>query len=389
MKNFKTFLGIFLVFSMLIVTLAGCNSKSNEPGDTPSVETEVETSSETSGEAVAVDTDAFSYSDGIDANGFWEGVRALDYVEIFNYREMQIPNDVHYVSDDDIQNEIDRIHANYSSSGQVTDRAVVDGDKVNIDYVGSIDGVEFSGGSTGGAGTDVTAGSLGYIDDFLVQIIGHMPGETFNVEVTFPEDYGVDDLNGKDAVFVTTINHIVEVTLPEMTDEFVAENLSDEYGWTSVGEMKDGARTNLQKAAIQKYINEYFSNEVTVQSVPEKMTEYQEQAMLSYYKESAAYYSMELDEFLASAAGVASVDELIEVNRDNTAAAVTFYLVIQAVAEDAGISVSEADLGDYFAEYVGTSDYSSFEEQFGLPYLKQVVLCQKVIDYVAENSVQL
>lgn len=87
---------------------------------------------------------------------------------------------------------------------------VEDGDTVNIDYVGSIDGVEFSGGNTQGYGADLTIGSGSYIDDFEEQLIGYHPGDTVEVVVTFPEDYGNEELNGKEAVFVTTINGIYE-----------------------------------------------------------------------------------------------------------------------------------------------------------------------------------
>lgn len=89
-----------------------------------------------------------------------------------------------------------------------TSLEVQDGDTVNIDYVGSIDGVEFEGGSTGGAGTYLTIGSGSYIDDFEEQLIGSHPGDVVEVYVTFPEDYGVDELNGKEALFVVTINGI-------------------------------------------------------------------------------------------------------------------------------------------------------------------------------------
>lgn len=91
-----------------------------------------------------------------------------------------------------------------------TDLAVADGDTVNIDYVGTIDGVEFEGGNTNGSGADLTIGSGRYIDDFEEQLIGHKVGETVEVVVTFPENYGNEDLNGKEAVFTTTINGIYE-----------------------------------------------------------------------------------------------------------------------------------------------------------------------------------
>jgi trigger factor len=92
-----------------------------------------------------------------------------------------------------------------------TDVAVADGDTVNIDYVGSVDGVEFSGGNTQGYGTDLVIGSGSYIDDFEEQLIGHYVGETVEVKVTFPDPYLNDEsLSGKEAVFETVINGIYQ-----------------------------------------------------------------------------------------------------------------------------------------------------------------------------------
>ena len=91
-----------------------------------------------------------------------------------------------------------------------TSLTVEDGDTVNIDYVGSIDGVEFDGGSTNGQGTDLTIGSELYIDDFEEQLIGSHPGDTVEVNVTFPDDYSSEDLQGQDALFEVTINGIYQ-----------------------------------------------------------------------------------------------------------------------------------------------------------------------------------
>ncbi len=91
-----------------------------------------------------------------------------------------------------------------------TSLEVKDGDKVNIDYVGKVDGVEFEGGNTNGMGADLTIGSGSYIDDFEDQLIGAHPGDTVEVNVTFPENYGNEELNGKDAVFTVTVNGIYE-----------------------------------------------------------------------------------------------------------------------------------------------------------------------------------
>lgn len=88
---------------------------------------------------------------------------------------------------------------------------IKDGDTVSIEYVGTIDGVEFEGGSTGDAGAILVVGSGSYIDDFEEQLIGAHPGDEVEVKVTFPEDYGKEELNGKDAVFMVKVHGIYDI----------------------------------------------------------------------------------------------------------------------------------------------------------------------------------
>lgn len=368
MKNIKIFLCVFLIFAMTAANLAGCG---RDPDRTYQPQDYIN----------------FLYSDDIDENGFWAGIRAADYVEMFNYQAMTIPKDVHQITDAHVQSQVNNLLADFSSSEYITDRAVADGDKVNIDYVGSVGGVEFSGGSTGGMGAYVTAGSSEYIDDFLTQIIGHMPGDTVNVEVTFPENYGNEELNGKEALFVTVINYIVEEVINDLSDDFVAENLFDEHGWRTIDEMQKGIREILQKNSIQHYIQQYFLNEVTVKSVPDKLIRYQEKSMLSYYNEYASQYEMEIDGFLNAYVGVSGVDELLELNYDGNLQEATLSIITQAIAEDAGIAITDADLTNYFAKYYGSGDYTDYAEYFGLPYLKQNVLRLIVIDYISDRAV--
>lgn len=365
MKNCATLLSLILVIVLTLFTFAGCST-------TDTTET--------------VDAD-FTYSDGIDDNGFWENITALDCVELCNYEDISIPSDIHEITDEAIQTEIDTILADYASDEQVTDRAVAGGDTVNIDYVGSIDGVEFDGGNTDGAGTDVTIGVTSYIDDFLEQLIGHTPGESFDIEVTFPEDYGEENLNAKDAVFVTTINYIVENILPELTDEFVLNNLSSDYDWSTVTEMEASIKSGLQSLAIASYIQDYIIENTNIISLPEALLKYQESSMLSYYQNYADDYGMELEEFLSSYVGVATIDELLQAENANMTEVANFHLIIQAIAEDVGISVSDEDVATYFKDYIGLDDYSEYEGNYGMPYLKLSTLNQAVMDYLYGSAV--
>ena len=362
MKHNKLFLGILC---LLVMTLAvtGCGDKDN--GDDSS-------------------SKSFSYSEGLDNNGYWDGVTAKDSVQMGDYKGITIPKENHTVTDGAVQTEIDNILSENKTTKEVKDRAVKDGETVNIDYVGSINGKEFEGGSTGGEGTDITLGEAGYIDDFEDQIVGHKPGETFNVEVTFPNDYNQEDLQGKDAVFVTTVNFIVEEEKSELTDEFVKKNLKSSDGWSTVAQMKKGVKEDIKNRNIDSYITKYLGDNFTVSSVPENILEYQKDAFVEYYNSMAQSYGMEVKDMLSSM-GVKTMDELVKKESASIENNAKLSLIVQAIAEDMDLQVSENDIKTSFSKNMGSNDYSNYEETYGLPYLKQNVLNEKVIEYIREN----
>lgn len=376
----KKLLILLLVAPMIFAV--GCSSNNNNENENAATnETE---NNETSN---PIDDLGLDYTTGLDEDGFFSDITAKDNVTLAEFEGIEVPSTYHSISDDVIMGNIDSILANFSTSNQITDRAIVDGDTVNIDYVGSIDGVEFEGGSTGGNGTDVTIGVTSYIDDFLEQLIGHEPGENFDIEVTFPEDYGVEDLNGKDAVFAITVNHITETIVPELTDEFVVENLSEMYEVTTVDALKEMIQTDLQENGIKSFIQEYLTNNMTVDTLPEAVLTYQSTIMKNYYEMSASSYGMTVAEFLQSYVGVESLDALIEANAEQLKAQAEFAMVIQAIAEEAGIKVDEEIMKAYFVKYTGSEEYAQFEEIYGLPYLKNSILQEAVLDHLVEKAV--
>ena len=162
-------------------------------------------------ESSEAETKAFDYSEGYDEKGFFEGVKALDYVTLLDYSHMELSDEI-IPSDEAVQSQIDKTLSSYTKTNQITDedRLIEDGDTVNIDYVGKIDGTAFDGGSTNGQGTDLEIGSGSYIDDFEDQLVGAHPGDEVEVTVTFPDNYDAADLAGKEAVFDVTVNGIYE-----------------------------------------------------------------------------------------------------------------------------------------------------------------------------------
>jgi len=351
---------ILLILSVMIsFVFAGCNSKDQD----------------------------FTFSRDLDNNGYWRGVKALKYVELCDYKGITVPKDRHTVSDDELQSAVESLLSEQVYSIEVTDRAVVYGDTLNIDYVGRIGGVAFEGGSTGGAGTEVTIGVTSYIDDFLEQLVGHSPGETFDIEVTFPDNYGKEELNGKDAVFTVTINHIVESVLPELTDAFINSTFSQTKGWTTVEQMKADMYREIQSAKIADYIQEYLKTNSTVKEIPKIITDYQDTAVIKYYQDYANYYQVTLEEFLQQYLNVENQQALLEQYKEDNINVSKMHLITQAIAEKEKIKATADDVTQYFVKHMNTDDYSQYEEVYGLNYLKMTVLVQMVINYVQASVV--
>ena len=376
----KKILALILA-SLLVFALASCGGDKKDPATDPV--TDPVTDPAGNGD----DYDAsVVYSGLLDENGKYRLV-ATDYVDLSAsaaYKGFVLPKDIHSVSDDKLALTLAGIFADFSDSSVHLDRPVQKGDKVNIDYVGTVDGVEFEGGSTGGAGTDVVIGITTYIDDFLDQLIGANPGDTVNVEVTFPEDYGVESLNGKDALFVTKINYIH--TPPVVDDEFVKVQLKD-YGCETADEFYNLISTSIVEMQIENYVFSALTTDFTVNSIPETIIDNQLDQMLDYYQAYASAYGMTLDAFISEALGT-TLDALkAELAPDCTEMA-TRALVCQAIADSVNIIITDDDITEYFKQYQGTDDFSDFEEYYGKPYLKQIVLERKVVDYIIENAVK-
>lgn len=374
MQNGKRIAGLVLAMTITAGALAGCSGKGDPSGTSSGASSSAPASSAVSGgessaapqvSAAGTGSAKYDYSAGLTEDGYFEGVTALDYVTLPDYKNMKVPEDVSTVSEEDLQSEINSRLDNYATTEKITDRAVKDGDSVNIDYVGSIDGVEFEGGNTGGAGTTVTIGVTSYIDDFLEQLIGHTPGETFDVNVTFPEDYGQENLNGKDAVFVTTINYIQEETLPEFTDDFVASNWKESEGWSNVAEANSGIKEELRRTAVGNYLWEELQAQSKVSEVPEAISQYHLENMKNYYAALASQYQMETEDFLKQQMGVETMDELVEQNQSTLDTNAKASVVLQALCEDMDVKPTDEDI----ANFLGTEDFSQFEAEYGRPYL--------------------
>lgn len=329
---------IIILSALLCLAMAGCGNTSKETEaqsetTTETTQTSTDTASDEDADTEAQESETEDPTPVVEKTVADEGIDK--FITLGEYKGLELTKNVTAVSDEDIESQVQSdLTANAS---EIEDGTVEDGDIVNIDYEGKIDGTAFDGGTS--QGYDLTIGSGSFIDDFEEQLIGWKVGDSKDITVTFPEDYGQEDLNGKDAVFTVTINSIKRAD-KEISDEWVAKN-SD---FKTVDEYKANIRAELEESneatALSTMQNEAFSmvydSSVFLQYPQDMVDEYMELTKSSY-ESYASYYGMEYDEFLENMG-------LTEVTIANAAKSnVKTALIIDAICEKEGIT-QDSDL---------------------------------------------
>ena len=323
------------------------------------------------------------YSQGLTSEGLIKDVTATDYVELADYSNIQVPlSEIEY-SDESVETDIQTLLDNNATLDTETEALIADGDRVNIDYVGTIDGVEFEGGNTNGAGSDLKIGSDSLIEGFEDQLIGHGAGENVTVNVTFPTDYSDTAVAGKDAVFEVTINGIYST--PEFNDEFVQTNLSDYASTTE--EYRTYLKDTNYASNLNTWLETYMTDNSTITSYPDDYIDYLKsvqkyQDQTSYEYMNSLYAQMGYDGYGSfeeyTGTTEAEYDAGLEATVQPTA---KVNLIFQAIAETEGISATTDDYFDYFKTST-TEDYDSLIATYGENYVVQLILNQKVREYL-------
>lgn len=224
---------------LLLAALASCASDKNGE-DTETTAGETTNSAETTLETV------FDYENS-DISGM---------VTLGDYKGIDVTIESALLTEEEFESAIDNMLSGYAHYEKITDRAVEEGDTVICDYSGYLDGTQFSGGTDTDATITVSSDS-GFIPGFAEAFVGQMPGVEFSFNVTFPEDYGHDELNGKEVTFKATVKYINgEHVTPELTDEFVNEN----FGYTNVAEWKIAYRETVELQKQYYVTNQMYSD---------------------------------------------------------------------------------------------------------------------------------
>ena len=312
-------------------------------------------------------------------------------VKISEYKGLVCEKPSTTVNKDDVEAYLNREREKHSRINPVTDRAVKNGDLVNIDFEGFIDGVAFEGGK--GEKYDLEIGSKTFIDTFEDQIIGKNIGDEFDVNVTFPDEYGKEELASKPAVFKVKINEINEKILPELNDEFVQdttefESLKDykkDIKSKLTAMKKDEADKKMKESVLEALIEKVEVN------IPKPMIELEIDHKINEFRNGIGAQGLTLDSYLNYMGQ--SLENMREAYRIICEKQVKGRLALEAVAEAEKIKVSEKEIDAELTRIAEAYriDKEKIESIFGEKEKENIIKdlkTQKALDFLVKNSVQ-
>lgn len=372
-----------IMISMLLVmalSVTGCSQKTATKDKDTKTE---ETAKTDDAEETESDNTEDTSEDTPTTAELMAGIDVEKCVTLGDYKGVTVEKTIQSVTDEDVQNEIDNALANYPVE---VDQAAKEGDTVNIDYVGKIDGEEFDGGSDQGA--DLKLGSGKFIDGFEDGLIGARKGETRTLNLTFPEDY-TQDLAGKAVEFTVTVNAVKE-PLSEPTDQWVADNIE---GYDNLADYKAGIRSEQEESNEQTAENQVryaawtqVIDNCTINEYPETLVEVGKKLYEQQVETYAKYAGMELDAYIESS-GLTQEEyqSNMEEYGKNVAAQA---LVCQAICDKEGFAIGDDDyqkaLQDMLTEYGCTED--ELIQTYGQDNVEQSIMLNRVSNLIMENA---
>lgn len=315
------------------------------------------------------------------SNSTADGKEDLGTVELAEYKGVKVNISVPQVTDEEVETRVKQVLASNPKEKEV-DRAAEIGDVVNIDYIGTHDGVEFAGGKA--EDTDLTLGSGRLIDGFEDGLVGAKAGDKKELNLTFPEDYDEKALAGQDVVFTVTVNAVKVKEDAELNDEFV-QSISE---YETVDEYKDSIREELHNQKMQSY--DLSIQQDVLQKVIEgskfklnKTTVSRRyNTRVDQYKEQAKMYGGTLASFAQSnGMDEGGLKESIYATVEDD---VKNQLVINTIASNEGIILEDADR-EAFAKLNGQT-VETVVSAYGQEAFDEMALNYKVMKFLADNA---
>lgn len=308
-------------------------------------------------------------------------------VEIKDYKGIEVEKIVREAKDEEVESELEGMQERGARLIEVSDRAAKDGDTAIIDFDGSVDGVAFDGGKA--EGHELVLGSKTFIDNFEEQIIDKNIGDEFDVNVTFPEQYHVDELAGKPAVFKVKLHELKEKELPELDDEF-AKDVSE---FDTLDELRADLKKNIQERNDRRAKDEIEQELVTKAienlegDIPEAMYENRVEEMVNEFSQQLASQGLQLDLYLQYTG--MDMDSFKKSFRERAEEQVKIRLALEKIADLENIVPTEEDYNEEYkkiAEMYGM-DEKNVRNIIPEKHLALDIKSNKAIDILRDNAV--
>lgn len=310
-------------------------------------------------------------------------------VTLGEYKGVEVKREHTLVTEDEVNAEIEKERNKQAAEVSVDNRAVAEGDTVNLDYSGSVDGVKFAGGTA--EAQTLKIGSHTFIPGFEEQMVGMNIGEEKDLEVTFPQEYHAEELAGKKAVFHVKVNGITETQLPALDDDF-AKDISE---FDTLDEYKADVRAKLEAQAAERD-NNAFTNAViekvmenaTVE-IPEAMVERQIDSMVRNFEARLAQQGLKLADFIK----YTGQDEKSVRNqyREQAEKSVRANLVLEAVENAENFEATEEEIDAEIVKFAGQigQDVENLKKNLtegDREYFKADVIRDKAVKFLCDNA---
>jgi len=310
-------------------------------------------------------------------------------VVLGQYKGLEVQKDAVQVSDEEVEAELKAAQEKNAREVEITDRAVVDGDIVTLNYAGTVDGVPFDGGTAQSQRLEI--GSHSFVDTFEDQLVGMNIGDEKDVEVTFPQEYHSPEVAGKDAVFHVKVLGIKEKQLPEIDDDFAMDTTEfdslDEYKEDIRGKLALGKEERAKSAMENDLVEQIVEN--STMDIPEGMIESQIDQMVQEFEQRISYQGLSFEQYLQYSGQ--NMDTLRETMKPDALKRIQGTLVLEAIAAAEDITASDDDLQAEFnrmAEMyqMEADQIASFMGDEQKENMKKDLAVQKAIDFIREAA---
>lgn len=339
------------------------------------------------GAVVTDDTKAEKQAEGKKAEAGSTRLVSVDnvdkYITIGEYKGLILDNTVDAITDDDVQLQIDQ---ELQDKAEPVSDGAKEGDLVTVNYTGTIDGQTFDGGTANNY--DFVIGDGQMFTEFEDGVTGMKKGDTKEIQIDFPSDYGDSTLAGKTAVYKVTVQNVRRTA--ELTDEWVAKNTD----YTTVDEYKEGVRSKLEadaKQSAQEVLKNTAWSTVLENSEVKEYPQEDIDGAVSEFKKSMELYAkqadMTLEEFISSQ-GI-SQDDFDEQCQQYAEGKVKQNLIVQGIMDAEGLSLDDKEslqLQEELVKQMGAGNLAELVGTYGQDYVDESVGLLRVEDFIISNA---